>query len=39
MLYLLHGDEADLNLPGRMTPELKAQLDGYEDVHAVSGCS
>lgn len=39
LLYLIYGDEAEFNLPERMTSELKAQLDSYEDVHAVSSCS
>ena len=34
-MYLLHGDEAELNLPDRMTHELRARLDGYADVHEV----
>lgn len=35
LFYFLYGDDADFNLPERMTPALKAQLDGYADVHAV----
>ncbi|KAL4419543.1 hypothetical protein ABPG77_006874 [Micractinium sp. CCAP 211/92] len=34
LFYLIHGDKAEFNLPQRMTPELMAQLDKYEDVHA-----
>lgn len=35
LFYFRDGEDAEFNLPDMMTPELRAQLDGYADVHEV----